>query len=343
MARRRMIASVDTSDRLANVVMASLGVALLALLGLVAWLDGEDRTPDTAAADGVERVPEADQVNETSEFAPATEGDAAAPRGRPDGTDSDGAVGGGIVGGDGVAEDQDTPDRDAPPPAQRATPTPDVRVTPSAPPPDDGPVAGASDRQTPGVAPVAPAAPGETDRGAPAAPGETDRVPATVVSNEPLDIHTVFADLDADGSDERITAFLLRNWVRVQVERSGTQEWQVVARANGTVADDLITLRAEDLTGDGRPEVHTKQRVGRNGESVTLWSFARDDLQPMTASGGCWAGSNTFGIIGALVEAGQVTAICDESPQLPQLWPTAVYRWADGRWTFDGRTGVHRG
>lgn len=318
MGRRRMVASVDTSDRLANVVLASLGVALLALLGLVAWLGGEDQTPDATATEGVERVPGTVRTEGAASEPSTDEQD-------PDRPGDDVVV---VPGDDAPPQQDATPDRPqepvAPPPAN-AVPT----TAPSTP-PADAPADQASEERTPG----APAVPDTDQRG---------RVPALVVSDEPIDLRTVLADLDDDGTDERVSAYILRNGVYVQVERAQSDGWRTVSRVNGAVADDLVALRVEDLTGDGRPEVHTKQRVGRNGESVTLWSYADDRLRPMPASGGCWDGGNTFGIIGALVDPGQVAAICDESPLPQQLWPTAVYRWVDGRWTFEGRTGVHRG
>jgi hypothetical protein len=117
--------------------------------------------------------------------------------------------------------------------------------------------------------------------------------------------------------------------------------WTDAATTTGAVADDLVSLEVEDLTGDGRPEIHTRQWVGVNGESVSLWSYADERLRPMTASGGCWDGETTFGVVGARVDPGQVIAICEEDPLPTYLWSTAVYRWVDGMWTFQRRVGVY--
>jgi hypothetical protein len=113
------------------------------------------------------------------------------------------------------------------------------------------------------------------------------------------------------------------------------------ASAVGAVADDLVELSVEDVTGDGRPDIHTKQWVGVNGESVSLWSFTNGSLRAMTANGGCWDGEDTFGVVGAEVDPGLVLAICEEDPLPPYLWSTAVYRWVDGMWTFQQRVSVY--
>src|SRR5690606_30492404 len=131
---------------------------------------------------------------------------------------------------------------------------------------------------------------------------------------------------DGDRVPERVSAALVRNTVEVTVERYvGGEQWEEVTTAMGAVADDLVGLWVRDVTGDDRPEVYTKQWVGVYGESVTLWSYADGRLQSMTASGGCWDGGNTFGVVGALVRRGQVVAICEEDELPTALWPTDVY------------------
>jgi hypothetical protein len=166
---------------------------------------------------------------------------------------------------------------------------------------------------------------------------DPDRVPTLVVSDAPIDVHTVVADLDGDRVRERVWAALIRNVVHVRVQHDTDGGWVDVARATGADADDLVSLEVEDLTGDGRLEIHTRQWVGVNGESVSLWSFANDRLLPQTGNGGCWDGENTFGLVGARVDFGQVRAICEEDPLPPYLWSTAVYRWVDGMWTYQRR------
>jgi hypothetical protein len=230
----------------------------------------------------------------------------------------------------------------------------DESVEPGVDEPVDEPVEPADDEPDPGVGEPPPDEPvtGD-DTGEPADPGvdepvgpasphdDPNRVPALVVSDAPLDVHTVLADLDGDDVPERVWAALVRNSVRVRVQRDVNGRWIDAATATGAVADDLVSLEAEDLTGDGRPEIHTRQWVGVNGESVSLWSYADERLRPMTASGGCWDGEATFGVVGARVYPGLVVAICEEDPLPPYLWSTAVYRWVDGMWTFEQRVGTY--
>lgn len=391
MARRRIVSSVDTSDRLANLVLGSLLIGLLALFGLVALMSADD-DPDpqqasasevpselgelatidpspTAAAepddsrDGVVAVPTA---------APSDRRDAATPlQPREDRTEA--VVNGG---------DDDTGDVVVPPPPADAPPRDDAPADDApaddapadAPPRDDAPADGApaDDALDPDPGPPPDDAPADeapaddvvppdddgpsrngdmSDEGAgqadepvvpPSGVDDADRVPALVISDEPTDVHTVLADLDGDAVPERVRAAIVRNAVEVRVERYEEGGlWRDIDNATGAVADDLVGLWVQDLNSDGRAEVHTKQWVGTNGESVSLWSFGNDTLQSMTASGGCWDGSHTFGVVGALVHPGEVKAICEEEPLPPSLWSTAVYRWDDGRWTFQELVGVY--
>jgi hypothetical protein len=219
-------------------------------------------------------------------------------------------------------DDPVSPGDDAPPPDDDVTTDGDAAAEGST--PEDG--AGLADE------PVVPAS-GIDD---------ADRVPALVISDQPIDVHTVLGDIDGDNVPERVRAAIVRNSVEVHVQRyEPGGEWRDVDIATGAVADDLVGLWVQDVNDDGQAEIHTRQWVGTNGESVSLWSFDDEELQPMTASGGCWDGSHTFGLVGALVLPGQVKAICEEDPLPPSLWSTAVYRWEDGRWTFQERVGVY--
>ena len=346
MARRRVVYPVDTSDWLANMVLGFLVVAVIALIGLIALVDSEN--DEVAAQQGATDVPSVAGGTATVVPSPTSVPDV------EDEPDADGAGGAGV--------DQ-TPDE----PVTGQTADPDTRAPSSASEPvtplrprgrRDEPV------ETPG--PVIPPAPDEsapdeavTDEAVPDEPApdepvspdvdepsppldDPDRMPMLVVSDGPLDVHTVRADLDGDTVPERVWAALVRNVVHVRVQREDADGgWADVASAIGAVADDLISLEVEDLTGDSRPEIHTRQWVGVNGESVSLWSFANDRLLPMTADGGCWDGENTFGLVGARVDFGLVRAICEDDPLPPYLWSTAVYRWVDGMWTYQQRVGVY--
>jgi hypothetical protein len=346
---------MDTSDWMANTVMGVLIVAAVALIGLILFMDSEaDQeaaqeastevptapggaatvvpSPTSQATDGADGVAVGGEPDEPDEPVVGSEPDAEVtppseevtplrPRGlRSERTDDGVAVAppGGTdepIDGLGTDEPTDDPDVATPPPDETAT-ADDAPEEPAAPAPDE---------------PVGPSSPLD----------DPNRVPALVVSNAPLDVHTVLADLDGDDVAERVWAALVRNSVRIRVQRDVNGRWTDVATATGAVADDLVGLAAEDLTGDGLPEIHTRQWVGVNGESVSLWSYADERLRPMTASGGCWDGETTFGVVGARVDPGQVIAICKEDPLPPYLWSTAVYRWVDDMWTFQRRVGTY--
>jgi hypothetical protein len=388
MARRRIVSSVDTSDRLANLVLGSLLIGLVALFGLVAVMSADDEAdPQQASASEVPSdVAELATIDPSPTAADEPEGsrdgvvaapttvhpdrrDSATPlRPREDRTEAE-VPGGDDDTGDVVvvppppppaddapaddALDPDPPADDAPaddaldpdPPADGAPaddaldPDPPVEDAPAddvVPPDDDDDPSRNGDTSDDGA--------GHADE--PVVPwsgvDDADRVPALVVNDDPTDVHTVLADLDGDNVPERVRAAIVRNAVEVRVERyEGGGLWRDIDNATGAVADDLVGLWVQDLNSDGRAEIHTKQWVGTNGESVSLWSFGNDTLQSMTASGGCWDGSHTFGVVGALVHPGEVKAICEEEPLPPSLWSTAVYRWDDGRWTFQELVGVY--
>jgi len=388
MARRRIISSVDTSDRLANLVLGSLLVGLVALFGLVVLISSDDDDPDpqqasgsevpsdvdalatmdpspTAAADPADDVAAAPTVVPASPPASATPlqpraertetvvpgGDDRVAGVDPSGDDEpagdtaaapgDDTAAEGAPADDALAADDPPPDEPPPPDDDPAgeVPPPDDDPPDEVPPPDDDPAGDDGDD------PAGDGGAGQTDEPVvpPSDVDDADRVPALVISDEPTDIHTVLADLDDDDVPERVRAAIVRNAVEVRVERYGSGgEWDAIDTATGAVADDLVGLWVQDLNGDDRAEVHTKQWVGTNGESVSLWSFDNDELQSMTASGGCWDGGHTFGVVGALVHPGEVKAICEEDPLPPSLWPTAVYGWEDGRWTFQELVGVYQ-
>jgi hypothetical protein len=330
---------------LANIVLGSLVVAVIALLGLLVLLNNDDDAGLTAQEAGTE-VSGAATVVPSPSPSPAPANGAEQPTAGAE--QPTGAPGGAIGGGTGATptpeplqprgastEPGQTPaPGGAPPPT---VPEPGEQVpedtTPDDTTPDDGT---ASEPEQPGGSdePVVPASPLD----------DADRVPSLVLGGTPTDIHTVIIDLDGDGVEERVWAALVSNSVHVRVQRDDDGSWADptdAASAVGAVADDLVELSVEDVTGDGRLDIHAKQWVGVNGESVSLWSFTNGRLRAMTASGGCWDGEDTFGMVGARVDPGQVLAICEESPLPPYLWSTAVYRWVDGMWTFQQRVGAY--
>lgn len=214
-----------------------------------------------------------------------------------------------------------------------------------------GPTPPSDDAASDGSAPLAGAggsdtADGVTATDSPAASSEdgdrdgTDRVPAITVSRSPRDVHVRHVDLDGDGVDERVSAMLIGNQVRVEVERRANGGWSVVDRAYGPVADRLAQLGVSDFTGDGRPDVHTRQRVATHGESATFWTWS-DRLVPATASGGCWEGGNTIGLVGVQLRPREVVALCRDDDLPPSLWSSATYEWAGDRWRWVSEDGVY--
>jgi hypothetical protein len=212
-----------------------------------------------------------------------------------------------------------TPDQDATPPADAATPLADDEVI-IPPEPDD-------DRYE---------------------PDDPDRIPAVTMAAAPRDRLAPRVDLDGDGIPERIWAAIVADVVHIRVDELVGGRWRNGPVRRGPVADRLVDLRIADLTGDGRPEIWTWQWVATEGQTITLWSYAGDELRRMEASGGCWSGSNTFGLVGALVQRAtpgrpiQIAAICEDSTLPWWQWPSALYRWEDGRWTAHRLVGKYR-
>lgn len=222
-----------------------------------------------------------------------------------------------------------------PPPASPApTPAPTASVPPAPPPPppeDEGDV----------VIPPEP----DDDR---YQPDDPDRIPSVTISTTPRDRLTRRVDVDDDGVPERVWSAVVGDEVHIRVDELVDGRWRTGPARRGPVADRLVDLRIADLTGDGRPEIWTWQWVATEGQSITLWDYVDGELRRMDASGGCWHGSNTFGLVGALVQHAtpgrpiQIAAIC-EDPELPWWqWPAELYRWEGGRWTADRLVGKYR-
>jgi hypothetical protein len=168
---------------------------------------------------------------------------------------------------------------------------------------------------------------------------DPQRQVATIPDMRPRDERVLHADLDGDGEKERVWAAVVADQVLTRVERVIDGAWTPVSEHTGAVADRLVALRAHDLTGDGRPEIRTRQWVGTEGESITLWSYGDDSLQRMPVTGGCADGSNTVGLVGALVrvpgsDRPGLVAVCRDPDLPPQQWPSGLYEWRDGTWSF---------
>lgn len=321
----------DSSDGLVNVVLGSIATLILALLGLILWMNSGDEIGTAAAAGQTELGAVADddqQERVPSEGSASTDGTAGVPatgaetgNGSGATSDADGSGSGGTAGG---ADDQAPDDDDA----QAAD--------------GDAQADGAADAQG-GDVPNPGRGSGLFSKDDPA------RVPAITVRSSPRGVQTVTADFDGDDNDERAWSAVVGDQISTRLDRLVDGQWKAGRAKSGAPADRLIELRAQDLTGDGLPEVYTKQWVATEGESVTLWSVEDGQLQRMPVSGGCWADNdNTVGLIGAEVTVpaegpAEVVAICKDKPRPPQQWPSALYRWRQDSWVFEGRLGAQDG
>ncbi|MBW3604169.1 MAG: hypothetical protein KY460_04500 [Actinobacteria bacterium] len=376
MARRRAFYPIDTSDRLANVVVSSIATLIVALLALILWMTSTDDPAATATSDappgttdvadgadaGVERVPAepvpTDAVGGTAGTADTeADGSGDGAPGPADGTGADGTDGadaGGPDPGDGAGVDGtggEPPARaeqaapgdtatETPPGASTDGSRPDAVDTPPAtvPPPAGSPPSDSADGG--GVLP----SPGRGSRLF--SSDDPDRIPAISVQSAPKDVMTVDVDLDGDGAAERVWAAIVRDQVITRIDRVVDGRWEPGRERGGAPADRLVELRVEDLTNDRLPEVYTTQWVATEGESITLWSVRNLELVRMPVTGGCWSDTNTFGLIGARVVTSDdgpasVVAVCKSKPQPTQQWPSALYRWRDGRWVFDRLLGKY--
>lgn len=333
---RRRSATVDTSDPLASGVMFGLTVFILGTLGVLYVVNSQDSLSLSAPAADTspsEATPAATVpvVPDDTGSAPAgqdtdRDGDTAADS--ESGVDG-GTVDGGVSGDAGGASEPDGAPGVLPPPAEREGS-------------DGGAIVEAPGDDATGD--TGTAAPDGTGGRGLFSPDDPGRVPAITVSSTPRDARTVHADLDGDGIDERVWAAIVRDQVHTRVEHVVDGRWVAQDTHSGAAADRLVALRARDLTGDGRPEIHTRQWVATEGGSLTLWAYRDGDLVRMPMAGGCYNGSNTVGITGALVEevgrdGTTIAAVCRDEGLPPQQWSSAMYVWRGGRWDFDGRQG----
>jgi len=123
----------------------------------------------------------------------------------------------------------------------------------------------------------------------------------------------------------------IANAVTVRLRGEG---YEVVYNDEAANADRLDSLVARDLNGELGAEIVLVHSLGEFGNSLTVWGARGDSYRPQPARGGCWDGSNTYGITGAVIEDGSITATCDGSLLPRAAWPSDVYVWVDGRWTY---------
>lgn len=145
---------------------------------------------------------------------------------------------------------------------------------------------------------------------------------------------SVRADVDRDGVDEVVLARVTDELVHIDVAAWDSAEYAVVFTDEGAPAERLDDFYVRELNGTATMEIVTSQSAGDFGRSVSLWGMEDDEYTRQEASGGCWDGSHTYGITGATVEPGRITATCDGSPDPREVWPADVYEWTRLGWTY---------
>ena len=123
--------------------------------------------------------------------------------------------------------------------------------------------------------------------------------------------------------------------VAVDTDRDGLDAYEVVFSDEGGTADRLEELFARDLRAGAGLEIGTRQSTGTEGSSVSLWGLDDGRWAREAADGGCWDGSHTYGLSGAVVQPGRITATCDAFGATSGARPSDVYVW-------DGRTWAYR-
>lgn len=321
---------MDTSDPLSSGVMVGLTIFILGTLGVLYVVNSQDVQSLSADVPPPEAPTGTTVPADPNEAAPAGQdvdgdGDTAA--------DSESGVGGDVASGDAEAGAA-TEGADAA--GEGVLPPPSARAETDAP--------GATDEDAGDTGTAAP----DPSGGGLFGPDDPSRLPAITVSTTPRDVHTVQADLDGDGVNERVWAAIVRDQVQTRLERVVDGRWVPRDAHPGAAADRLVLLHVRDLTGDGRLEVYTRQWVATQGGSLTVWSYRHGDLARMRMAGGCYNNSNTVGITGATIEevgpdGATIAAICRVEGLPPQQWPSAIYVWRDGQWEFDREQGRYEG
>lgn len=148
-------------------------------------------------------------------------------------------------------------------------------------------------------------------------------------------VQSVTADVDGDGQKEVVFASIHTDASRVDIARWDGREYQIVYTGQGGGAERIDDFRVADYTGDDAREVVISQSIGAQGSSLSVWGWNGQAFAPQRASGGCWDGSHTFGVTGASIERGQITATCDGSPLPTAAWPSDVYEWDGDGWVYD--------
>lgn len=149
------------------------------------------------------------------------------------------------------------------------------------------------------------------------------------------DATTRIADLDGDEVDEILAARVSDDSVQIDVAAWDGTQYSVTFSDTGGAAQRLDDIVVRDVNGVEGLELITFQSAGEQGSSISVWGRGADGrYRRQDAVGGCWDGSNTFGIVGATVADGRLEATCDGSPLPPEAWPSDVYQWRSNAWAY---------
>ena len=161
-------------------------------------------------------------------------------------------------------------------------------------------------------------------------PTEAD-VEAFVTTYGPADQQAT-GDVDGDGFTDVVVATRRDETTWIDVGFWDGESFVHHADEGGPAAT-IDGLMIEDFNGVEGAEIVTEQSVGEAGSSLSVWGGAQGRLERQTGEGGCWDGFHTYGISGATIEPGRITATCDGSPLPPEAWTRDVYEW-DGAWRY---------
>lgn len=199
----------------------------------------------------------------------------------------------------------------------------------------------ASSASAPAPTPT-PSTPTEAD---PHDPTDPDRA-RFVAEHQPAgasSMQDVAADLDGDGTDELVFAYV-QSGTRARIEVAwwtGT-DYEIVFADEGGPASSIDRLGIHDVNADGAVELVTHQSGSGATASASLWRVQGEaQVERLVAVGGCHDGSHTYGAAGVRFEdrdgdgADEIEATCDDTPLAVAQWSSDTYVWQDGAYRHD--------
>ena len=182
--------------------------------------------------------------------------------------------------------------------------------------------------------------PSETPTEEPTAAGRqptSSDVAAFAEANGPAD-KTATGDVTGDGTDEVVLARIRDESTLIIVGLWDGSEFQRVLRDEGGSAETIERLEIRDYNGVEGGEIVTEQVVGEAGRSISVWGSDGSGVARQNGKGGCWDGFHTYGVNGARIESGRISATCDASALPGEAQTRDIYRWRGDRWTYNRTT-----